>query len=116
MTVRLQKRAGGNTVVVWFSEGNTGTEISLFGMYSTGLKPTIRGDQMAAKRGVRHRFTKLYVDVDVKTEKIYAAVITDDKCVDSLQLGTGRAGFCKCRKDTKHGYLCRHGSRSRRRV
>ena len=40
-------------------------------------------DWMAAKWGVRRRLIKLYVGVDAKTEKIYAAVITDDKCGNS---------------------------------
>ena len=112
----LQKRTGDNAAAVWFSEGNAKTEISLFGMDSIGLKPTIRGDWMAAKWGVRRGFIKLHIGVDAKTKKIYAVAITDDKCGDSPQLGTGGAGFCKCRKDTKHGYLCRYGSCSRRRV
>ena len=54
-------------------------------MDSTGLKPTIRGDWMAAKWGVRRGFIKLHIGVDAKTKKIYAVVITDDKCGDSPQ-------------------------------
>ena len=79
------EKGSGNTAAVWFSDGNTKTEISLFSMDSTGLKPTIRGDWMAAKWGVRRGFIKLYIGVDAKTKKIYAVVITDDKCGDSPQ-------------------------------
>ena len=75
----------GNTAAAWFSDGNTKTQISLFSMDSTGLKFTIRGDWMAAKWGVRWRFIKMHVGTDIKTKKIYAVVITDDKCVDSPQ-------------------------------
>ena len=78
-------KGSGNTAAAWFSEGNTKTEISLFAFDSTGLKPTIRGDWMAAKWGVRHGFIKLYVGGDAKTKKICAVVITDDKCGDSPQ-------------------------------
>ena len=63
----------------------TRTEISLFAFDSTGLKPTNRGDWMAEKWGVRRGFIKLHIGVDAKTKKIYAAVITDDKCGDSPQ-------------------------------
>ena len=76
-------KGGGNTAAAWFSEGNTKTKISLFAFDSTGLKPTIRGDWMAAKWGVRRGFIKLHMDVDTKTKKNYAVVITDDKCGDS---------------------------------
>ena len=79
------EKGSGNTAAVWFSDGNAKTEISLFGMDSTGLKPTIRGDWMAAKWGVRRGFIKLHIGVDAKTKKIYAVVITDDKCGDSPQ-------------------------------
>ena len=79
------EKGSGNTAAVWFSDGNAKTEISLFSMDSTGLKPTIRGDWMAAKWGVRRGFIKLHVGVDTKTKKIYAVVITDDKCGDSPQ-------------------------------
>ena len=79
------EKGSGNTAAVWFSEGNTKTEISLFGMDSTGLKPTIRGDWMAAKWGVRRGFIKLHIGVNAKTEKNCAVLITDDRCGDSPQ-------------------------------
>ena len=78
-------RGSGNTAAAWFSEGNTKTEISLLSMDSAGLKPTIRGDWMATKWDVRRGFIKLHIGVDAKTKKIYAVVITDDKCGDSPQ-------------------------------
>ena len=67
------------------SDGNTRTEISLCGMDSAGLKPTIRGDRMAAKWGVRRGFIKLHIGVNAKTEKNCAVLITDDRCGDSPQ-------------------------------
>ena len=69
------EKGSGNTAAVWFSDGNAKTEISLFSMDSTGLKPTIRGDWMAAKWGVRRGFIKLHIGVDAKTKKIYAVAI-----------------------------------------
>ena len=39
------EKGNGNTAAVWFSEGNTKTEISLFAFDATGLKPTNRGDE-----------------------------------------------------------------------
>ena len=40
----LTDKDSGNTSAAWFSDGNTKTEISLFGMDSTGFKPANRGD------------------------------------------------------------------------
>ena len=40
---------------------------------------------MATKWGVRRGFIKLYVGADTQTKKIYAVVITDEKCEDSPQ-------------------------------
>ena len=59
--------------------------VSLFAFDSTGLKPTNRGDWMTEKWGTRRGFIKLHVGVDTRTKKIYAVVITDDKCGDSPQ-------------------------------
>ena len=70
-----------------FSDGSTRTEVSLFAFDSTGLKPTNRGDWMTEKWGHEGRgFIKLHVGVDTRTKKIYAVVITDDKCGDSHSL------------------------------
>ena len=61
----------------------------------------------------RRGFIKLHVGVDTKTKKIYAVVITDDKCGDSPQFEElVGAGFCKCGKIAKRGYVRRHRSRS----
>ena len=79
------EKGSSNTAVAWFSDGNTRTEISLFAFDSTGLKPTNRGDWMTEKWGTRRGFIKLHVGVDTRTKKIYAVVITDDKCGDSPQ-------------------------------
>ena len=81
----VDDNGSGNTAAAWFTDGKTRTEISLFAFDSTGLKPTNRGDWMAEKWGVRRGFIKLHIGVDAKTKKIYAAVITDDKCGDSPQ-------------------------------
>ncbi len=81
----IDDNGSGNTTAAWFTDGKTRTEISLFAFDSTGLKPTNRGDWMAEKWGVRRGFIKLHVGVDAKTKKIYAVVITDDKCGDSPQ-------------------------------
>ena len=40
---------------------------------------------MTEKWGTRRGFIKLHVGVDARTKKIYAVVITDDKCGDSPQ-------------------------------
>ena len=40
---------------------------------------------MTEKWGTRRGFIKLHVGVNVRTKKIYAVVITDDKCGDSPQ-------------------------------
>ena len=63
------EKGSGNTAAVWFSDGNAKTEISLFSMDSTGLKPTIRGDWMAAKWGVRRGFIKLHVGVRYQNQE-----------------------------------------------
>ena len=85
LSCTFDEKGSGNTAAAWFSDGSTRTEISLFAFDSTGLKPTNRGDWMTAKWGTRRGFIKLHVGVDTKTKKIYAVVITDDKCGDSPQ-------------------------------
>ena len=40
----FDEKGAGKTTSVWFSDGNTKTEISLFSLDTTGLKPTNRGD------------------------------------------------------------------------
>ncbi len=40
---------------------------------------------MTEKWGTRRGFIKLHVGVDTRTKKIYAVIITDDKCGDSPQ-------------------------------
>ena len=79
------EKGSSNTAAAWFSDGNTRTEISLFAFDSTGLKPTNCGDWMTEKWSTRRGFIKLHVSVDTRTKKIYAVVITDDKCGDSPQ-------------------------------
>ena len=110
----FDEKGSGNTAAAWFSDGSTRTEISLFAFDSTGLKPTNRGDWMTEKWGTRRGFIKLHVGVDTgRTKKIYAVVITDDKCGDSPQFEElVGAGFCKCGKIAKRGYVRRHRNRS----
>ena len=81
----FKQKGSGNTAAAWFSDGRTKTEISLFAFDAIGLKPTNRGDWMTEKWGTRRGFIKLHVGVDARTKKIYAVVITDDKCGDSPQ-------------------------------
>ena len=45
----FDEKGAGDTTSVWFSDGNTKTEISLFSLDATGLKPTNRGDWMSAR-------------------------------------------------------------------
>ena len=56
---------------------------------------------MTEKWGTRRGFIKLHVGVDTKTKKIYAVVITDDKCGDTPQFeGLVEQAFANAEKSS----------------
>ena len=75
-----------------------------------GLKPTIRGDWMAAKWGVRRGFIKPHVGMDAKTKKNCAVPITDDRCgvsPQSEELVYSR--FLQMQQSLQTSHICRQG-------